>query len=124
MFDVLAVDAFTSDAIPIHLLTREAFAVYWRHLRPDGVLALHITNRYLNLADVAADGAAASNRSARLFTQSDPTEPAGFPSAWVLISSRAGFFDQGALARATPLVSSMDALPWTDDYSSLWRQLR
>src|SRR5262249_36613549 len=53
-FDLLAVDAFSSDAIPAHLLTREAFALYWRHLKPDGVLAIHTTNRYVELPPVVA----------------------------------------------------------------------
>ena len=48
-FDVLALDAFSSDAIPVHLLTSEAFAVYLRHLRPEGILAVHVSNRYIDL---------------------------------------------------------------------------
>src|SRR5262249_28050591 len=51
-FDVLAVDAFSSDSIPVHLLTREAMLLYFRHLRDDGILAVHISNRYLNLQPV------------------------------------------------------------------------
>src|SRR5205814_881496 len=51
-YDVLAVDAFSSDAIPVHLLTREAIALYFRHLQPGGVLAVHVSNKYLNLAPV------------------------------------------------------------------------
>ena len=54
---MLAVDAFSSDAIPIHLLTREALALYFHHLKPDGILALHISNRYLDLEPVCARGA-------------------------------------------------------------------
>ena len=53
-FRFLSVDAFSSDAIPIHLLTREALALYFQHLKPDGILALHISNRYLDLAPVCA----------------------------------------------------------------------
>jgi hypothetical protein len=51
-FDALVLDAFSGDSVPVHLLTREAFAIYRRHLAPDGVIAIHITNRYLNLAPV------------------------------------------------------------------------
>lgn len=50
-FDALFVDAFSGDSIPIHLLTREAFALYFQHLKPDGVLAVHITNLHLDLSD-------------------------------------------------------------------------
>ena len=53
-FDMLVIDAFAGDAIPVHLLTREAFDIYWRHLKPDGVLAVHISNQYLNLAPIVS----------------------------------------------------------------------
>ena len=56
--DFLAMDAFSSDAVPMHLLTREAFQVYLKHLKPDGVLAVHISNRYLDLKPVVAQGMA------------------------------------------------------------------
>ena len=52
---MLAVDAFTSDAIPIHLLTREAYQIYLRHLKPDGILIFHISNRYLDLEPVVTE---------------------------------------------------------------------
>ena len=65
-FDVLAVDAFSGDAIPVHLLTREANALYWRHLKPDGILAVHVSNRHLSLAPAVAlpayDSATGLNR--------------------------------------------------------------
>src|SRR5580698_9608149 len=67
-FDVLSVDAFSSDAIPIHLLTREALALYFHHLKPTGILALHISNRYLDLAPVCAAGAAYFHKEARTVT--------------------------------------------------------
>ena len=56
--DFLAMDAFTSDAVPLHLLTREAYQMYLRHLKPDGVLAVHISNRYLDLEPVVAQAMA------------------------------------------------------------------
>src|SRR5579872_7350574 len=63
-YDILAVDAFSSDAIPVHLLTREAIQLYFRHLKPEGVLALHISNRYLDLKPVCEGGATAVGREA------------------------------------------------------------
>ncbi len=57
-FDLLVVDAFSSDAIPVHLLTEEAMALFLHHLRPDGVLAVHISNRYLDLQPVVESEAA------------------------------------------------------------------
>ncbi len=51
-FDVLAIDAFSSDAIPVHLITSEALAIYRRHMKPGGIIAFHVTNRFLNLVPV------------------------------------------------------------------------
>ena len=74
-YDVLALDAFSSDAIPTHLLTREAFEVYRRHLAPGGVLAVHVTNRYLDLKPVVRGAAAALALEAAHV----PVAPAGPP---------------------------------------------
>ena len=62
-FDVLAVDAFSGDAIPVHLLTSEAMDLYFRHLRPDGILAVHISNRYLDLVPVLAGEALSTGKN-------------------------------------------------------------
>jgi spermidine synthase len=70
-YDVLVADAFSGDAIPVHLLTKEAFALYFQHLKPSGILAIHISNNYLNLAPVVAQleaRAHAERRRASLFT--------------------------------------------------------
>ena len=65
-YDVLAVDAFSSDAIPVHLLTREAFALYFRHLQPGGVLAVHVSNKHLDLEPVVAMAAESLGQARRL----------------------------------------------------------
>jgi len=122
-FDVLAVDAFTGDAVPTHLLTQEAFAVYWRHLRPDGVLAIHVTNRYLSLAEVIAAVAPGFDKTAKLFVNKRAADSEGLSSDWVLMTSRPGFFSEPALQPARN-VASDPMRRWSDDYSSLWRQLR
>jgi hypothetical protein len=120
-FDVLSVDAFSSDAIPIHLLTREALGVYFRHLKPDGILALHISNRYLDLAPVCAAGADYYHKEAR--TVSDDGEGGSYlnSSTWVLVTSHPQWFDSAAFSGAdistTPLKPGFR--PWTDDYSNL-----
>jgi hypothetical protein len=72
-FDLLSVDAFSSDAIPIHLLTKEALALYFRHLKPRGILALHVSNLYLNLVPVAARGAIAFGKQA-MVVNDNPSE--------------------------------------------------
>ncbi len=125
-FDVLAVDAFSGDAIPVHLLTREAFSLYWRHLNPDGVLAVHVSNRYLNLGPVVAIGAAEDHKTAKIvnFETSDRDETEETDSDWVLVSSRPGFFDQPELKVAKKIDPIPGLRMWTDDYSNLYKILR
>jgi SAM-dependent methyltransferase len=123
-FDVLAVDAFSSDAIPIHLLTREAFILYFRHLKADGVLAVHVSNKHLNLTPVVKLAAASLGKDARLVDTEDEGNEV-FGSTWVLVTSSAGFFDKPLLrtaAVAVPLPRKMRM--WTDDYSNLFQILK
>jgi SAM-dependent methyltransferase len=122
-FDVLAVDAFSSDAIPVHLLTREAMALYFRHLKPDGVLAVHVSNKHLNLKPVVKLAAAALGKDARVVdTEDEPNDV--FGSTWVLVTSAASFFDAPLtrMAVAVPLPRNMRM--WTDDYSNLFQILK
>ena len=124
-FDVLAVDAFSGDAIPVHLLTRQAFALYWRHLKPDGVLAVHVSNRYLSLAPGVALAAAESGKQAMLVSIDEDDEKEIASSDWVLVSSRPGFFDQPEIKGADSKISPIPGLrTWTDDYSNLYKILR
>jgi hypothetical protein len=120
-FDLIAVDAFSSDAIPVHLLTREAVGVYWRHLKPDGILALHISNRYLNLEPVCLGDARAYGKIA-LKVDDDGTEaPYFMKSRWVLLTSSAVWFEAASFngADLRPAEDPSDFRPWTDDYSNL-----
>ncbi|MYN02244.1 hypothetical protein GTP41_09020 [Pseudoduganella sp. DS3] len=115
-FDMLAVDAFSGDAVPVHLLTREAFAIYFRHLKPDGVLAIHISNRYLNMAPVIKRAADSMQRPAYLVeNKSDPAR--GITAAtWVLLGPRERLQRYAGLQE---LPAAPGVRPWTDDYSSL-----
>src|SRR5262249_52444437 len=122
-FDVLVVDAFTGDAIPAHLLTREAMALYWRHLKSDGVLAVHISNLYVDLAPVVAKAAAESGKQVRtVFNGSN--ENGLHPSTWALVTSRSELFKRPALVQANPVALPPGFRPWTDDYSNLWSVFR
>lgn len=116
-FDVLAVDAFSGDSIPIHLLTKEAFALYFRHLKPEGILAVHVTNKYLNLAPVVKLLADAFQKQARLVQS--PAEPDRqiYQAEWVLITGKRNGPGQ-------PLISDGRTRVWTDDYSNLFRVLK
>jgi SAM-dependent methyltransferase len=119
-FDVLAVDAFSSDAIPVHLLTAEAFETYFRHLRPGGILAVHISNRYLDLKPVLREAAAKFGRQARLVDDDSDDERATYGSTWVLVSDDPAVFGQPPLeGAAEPLESARSVRLWTDDYSDL-----
>ena len=124
-FDLLVVDAFSGDAIPVHLLTREAWALYWRHLKPDGVLAVHVFNRYLRLAPVVALGAAESGKRAMIVSYEGTDVDEEAASDWVLVTSRPGFFAQDELRGAAEQIKPIAGLrAWTDDYSNVYRILR
>ncbi len=123
-YDVLAVDAFSSDAIPIHLLTLEAFREYFRHVRPDGVLVLHISNRYVELQPVVAAAAQALGKGALVVKTGKDDTRGAFATTWVVLG------DRGALARLSlkdtgrPPVTLDGFEPWTDDFSNLLRVLK
>jgi SAM-dependent methyltransferase len=124
-FDVLAVDAFSGDAIPVHLLTRQAYKLYWRHLKPDGVLAMHVSNKYLNLGPVVALSAAEEGKRAMLISNEADDEKEIAASDWVLVSSRPGFFEQPEIKDADEKIEPIRGLrTWTDDYSNLYKILR
>lgn len=115
-FDVLAVDAFSGDAVPVHLLTQEAFAVYFRELKADGVLAVHVSNRYLNLVPIVNKAAERFNRVAYL-ANSASDEARGLKAAtWVLVGQRENLARFAGLHELPP---APELRPWTDDYSTL-----
>lgn len=119
-YDVLAVDAFSDDTIPMHLLTLEAFRVYLEHLRaPESILAMHISNRYLNLAPVVFRAAAELGMNAILVADSGEFFPGGSSSAWVLLSKETQVFREVAFANSNISPTDPVAEAWTDDYSSL-----
>ncbi len=92
-FDVLAVDAFSSDSIPVHLLTTEAMQLYFHHLKPDGILAVHISNRYLDLEPVLVGESQALGKSARVFDTDDDDTQDVFGATWVLLVAPPAQFD-------------------------------
>ncbi len=123
-FDVLAVDAFTGDSVPVHLLTLEAFAQYFRHLKPDGVLAVHISNRFLDMEPVMKKAADHFRAEARLVDSDDSVEESIFTATWVLLGRDGNVFKAPQLADATPMDEADDFRPWTDDYSSIFSILK
>ena len=124
-FDVLVVDAFSGDAIPIHLLTTEALALYRRHLTPHGILAFHISNLHVDLAPaIGLLAASAGMQARRIFTHSTQ-QPGEFTSSWMLVTADPDFFAQPELSAVARLPESRpDLKVWTDDYSALLPLIR
>jgi spermidine synthase len=128
-FDLIAVDAFSSDAIPVHLLTREAFVLYFRHLKPNGILAVHVSNRYLNLTPVVSRNAQDVSKAALLVVDGDEEQFDYLTSSdWVLVTSDPAvnmftdpLFQAQGITRAK---TRQDLRPWTDDYSNLFQILK
>jgi SAM-dependent methyltransferase len=123
-FDVLAVDAFSSDAIPVHLLTKEAMQLYFRHLKADGILAVHVSNRYLNLQPVVAGEATALGKLARVVDTDDDETQDIFGATWVLVTSPATGFDDVETKNSAEIESKKKVRLWTDDYSNLFQILK
>jgi SAM-dependent methyltransferase len=123
-FDVLAVDAFTGDSVPIHLLTLEAFAQYFRHLKPDGLLAVHISNRFLDMEPVMKTAADHFGAEVRLVDSDDSLEESIFTASWVLLSKDGSVFKAPQFADATPIENPNGFRPWTDSYSSIFSILK
>ena len=122
-FDVLVVDAFSSDAIPVHLITAQALAVYRRHMKPGGVIAFHVTNRYLNLVPVVA-GLADFERLLMIHISDSPEAPAS-SSDWLLLSDSSASLDKPELTEAAKEVEvRKDWRLWTDDFNNLVQVLK
>jgi hypothetical protein len=124
-FDVLAVDAFSSDSIPVHLLTREAVAVYKRHLSKRGVVLFHISNRYLDLAGVVARLAADSGLTALHFIDEPPEESRSFRTDWIALTAdpATGTLLKDADGEVMESDPAVDPL-WTDDHHNLFEVLK
>jgi hypothetical protein len=120
-YDVLIVDAFSGDAIPVHLITVQALEVYRRHLAPGGIVAFHISNRFLALAPVVEQLAHnAGMQVVRVINPEDLTRQV-FLSEWVLVTVNADFLANPAVMRARQPIDVPAGLRlWTDDYSSLF----
>jgi hypothetical protein len=125
-FDVLVLDAFSSDSIPIHLITKEAIAIYLQHLAPTGILAAHISNRHLDLRPVLWQIAREFNLSMLVIDRPAVPGDDGFSSRWVLLARDPASLQISALqGHAVPYNESVPSLRlWTDDYSNLFQILK
>ena len=126
-FDVLALDAFTSDAIPVHLLTKEAFEIYLQHLKPDGVIAVHTSNRYLDLEPVVKRLAAHFGLSVVTIVDNPPSNKWWiFRTTWMLVTRNRALLARPEIENAADKYepSSRTASLWTDDHASLYEILK
>lgn len=124
-FDVLVLDTFSSDSIPVHLVTKEAFALYLEHLAPDGVIAAHITNLHLDLQPVFWQLAKRYGLSmVRIEYEGDSN--GGYASHWILLARDPALLDVTAIQEhAVDLRGYSTSLKlWTDDYSNLFQILK
>ena len=128
-FDVLAMDAFSGDSIPLHLLTREAMAIYMRHLKPGGVLAFQATNRFINIAPVVASLAAEYGLTAVMISDApESDEGAGYwisGTDQILVTSNQALLDAEKIRDNGKVLTAMPGFRvWTDDFNNLLRVLK
>ena len=122
-YDVVAVDAFTSDAIPVHLLTREALRVYTERLSPGGILAVHISNRQLDLEPVVRTVARSLSLPVCVVDRNERDE-AVWATTWILLSRDPNVFKVPEIAAACVHRDTRPVRLWTDDYSSLFTVIK
>jgi SAM-dependent methyltransferase len=122
-YDVLAVDAFSGDSIPVHLITVEAFGQYLRHLKPDGVIAFHVSNRFLDLKPVLL--AIAEKHSLQYAYLHESGENGGTTSDWVVMTRNKSFILRPEIVAATePVAPQPDWRLWTDSYNNILQVFR
>lgn len=125
-YDMIFLDAFSSDSIPVHLLTREAFALYFQKLKPEGLIVVHISNRFLNLAPLVA--AQAKDNGARVWFNSNQQALAAPPditiqaSVFGIISKgdAMGALIDGEFKQWRSGYQGLEIPPWTDDYANIF----
>ncbi|HEY6564967.1 MAG TPA: hypothetical protein VIY86_10755, partial [Pirellulaceae bacterium] len=122
-FDVLILDAFSGDAVPVHLLTSEAMQIYTRHLRPEGVLCVHISNLHFDLEPVVRGLAEEAGLSARAHLSDPQADPGAMQARWMVVARDAATLDAILGARAHTLDQER-LIHWTDDRSNLLQVLR
>jgi hypothetical protein len=127
-FDLLILDAFSGDSIPVHLLTREAFQLYLERLRPGGVIAVNISNNYLDLEPVVRGAAECAGLHCRIVESTHDPYRITHNALWMLLSADGGFLDRPEIRLASKtLRHPRPGILWTDDHNNLfsilnWRQ--
>jgi protein-L-isoaspartate O-methyltransferase len=123
-FDSITVDAFSSDSIPVHLLTKEAIELYFRHMKKGGVLIVHISNRFINLSPVIERAATATGRVAVKVETEDNDDGRCYGTTWVLIADSMAPFETPAFRGFKKMAPNPWLSVWTDDYSNIYKVLK
>jgi hypothetical protein len=123
-FDVLAVDAFSSDSIPVHLITRQAMQLYKKHLATGGVVAFHISNRYLDLTPIVRQLADDVGMTALRAVDDPESGSYLYRSDWILVTSNDNFIEALKKNGAQTIPQKTGLTPWTDDYNNLLQILK
>jgi len=122
-YDVLAVDAFSGDAIPLHLITLEAIDLYFKHLAPSGILAVHVSNKFLNLPPVLERAAQA--RGLAVVMARDLDDQGAIQSDWMLMARHPTLLDRPSVKTiVVPIAIRPEWRAWTDDHVDLLRVLK
>ena len=123
-FDVLVVDAFSSDAIPVHLITTEAMKVYLHHVKAGGAIVFHVTNRFLKLAPVVKSIADELGLHTALVID-DAEDTAFSKTDWVIVTREKALIERPAIAQKSTAITAIPGLrPWTDDFNNLFQILK
>jgi spermidine synthase len=122
-YDLLVVDAFSGDSIPVHLITRQAMELYFRHLNQGGIVALHITNAHLNLPPVVETLRRGLGKHAVIITNERDGMRQVYSADWALLSSRP-VTDPEVVNAAGELPFRPELRAWTDDYNNLFQILK
>jgi hypothetical protein len=121
-FDILVIDAFSGDSIPVHLLTKEAFDLYFAHLKKDGIIAIHISNRYIDFEPVFQAVVKHFDMKGIVV---ETLKKKHYNSKWVLITRNNAFLaDPHVDSAGRGLKKSKEIKLWTDEYNSLWQVLK
>ena len=124
-YDVLAIDAFSSDSIPTHLMTYQAMGVYLKNMKPDGVIAFHVTNRFLNLAPVVKRIADEHGLHTVLIVDEAGDDDDLAKTDWVLVSRSASALAHPQISESAFNISEIPGLRlWTDSFSNLFKILK
>src|SRR5262249_27348820 len=121
-YGLIVMDAFSSDSVPAHLLTTEAMALYVSKLSQNGLLAFHISNRYLNLEPLLAGLSREAGLSSYIRYDERPTADGRFPSTWVVVARSESAL--GAIPTDAQWRSAKGTVIWTDDFTNILSVLR